>query len=197
MIEATIKPVEILLVEDNPGDVFLTKNAFSETKIKNNISVAKDGEEAMDYLHKRNGFENAITPDLLLLDLNMPKKDGREVLEEIKADEVLRHIPVVIMTNLDSRPAEILLVEDNEGDALLTKTAFQEAKICNNISVARDGDEALNYLYKRENFKDAKTPDLILLDLNIPKTDGQEVLEKIKRDENLKRIPVVVLPPKK
>jgi chemotaxis family two-component system response regulator Rcp1 len=99
MIEATIKPVEILLVEDNPGDVFLTKNAFSETKIKNNISVAKDGEEAMDYLHKRNGFENAITPDLLLLDINMPKKDGREVLEEIKADEVLRHIPVVIMTS--------------------------------------------------------------------------------------------------
>lgn len=93
------KPVEILLVEDNPGDVELTKIAFKKGKIANNISVAEDGERAMDFLHKRGDFIDAITPDIIFLDLNLPKKDGRQVLEEIKADEKLKLIPVCIMTS--------------------------------------------------------------------------------------------------
>lgn len=94
-----MKLVDILLVEDNPGDVLLTKEAFAEAKVKNNISVARDGEEALDYLYKRNGFESAVIPDIILLDLNMPKKDGREVLAEIKDNETLKRIPVVILTS--------------------------------------------------------------------------------------------------
>ncbi len=95
----SIKQIEILLVEDNPGDVFLTKHAFSEARISNNISVASDGEQAMDFLYKRGDFEDAKTPDLILLDLNMPKKDGREVLEEVKTNAELLTIPVVILTS--------------------------------------------------------------------------------------------------
>jgi CheY-like chemotaxis protein len=95
------KPVEILLVEDNPGDVDLTQEALENSKIRNTLSVAVDGEEAMDFLRRRGKFEAAPRPDLILLDLNMPKKDGREVLAEIKADDDLRRIPVVIMTSSD------------------------------------------------------------------------------------------------
>lgn len=93
------RPAEILLVEDNEGDVLLTKAAFSEAKLQNNIEVAEDGEVALDYLHKRNGFESAVTPDLILLDLSMPKIGGLEVLEEIKATEALKRIPVVVMSS--------------------------------------------------------------------------------------------------
>lgn len=93
------KPVEILLVEDNPGDVELTREAFLQCKISNSIHVARDGEEALDFLYKRGDFAEAITPDIVLLDLNLPKKDGRQVLEEIKQDENLRRTPVVILTS--------------------------------------------------------------------------------------------------
>lgn len=93
------RPADILLVEDNEGDVLLTKAAFSEAKLQNNIEVAEDGEVALDYLHKRNGFESAVTPDLILLDLSMPKIGGLEVLEEIKATEALKRIPVVVMSS--------------------------------------------------------------------------------------------------
>ena len=93
------RAVEILLVEDNPGDVVLTKQAFISAKIQNTLAVASDGEEALDYLHKRNGFEGVTTPDIVLLDLNMPKKDGKEVLAEIKKSEKLKRIPVVVMTS--------------------------------------------------------------------------------------------------
>lgn len=91
--------VEILLVEDNPGDVLLTKTAFEQAKISHNISAVEDGEQALDYLNKRDGYENATRPDLILLDLNMPKKDGREVLAEIKKDENLKRIPVIVLTS--------------------------------------------------------------------------------------------------
>ena len=94
-----IKPVDILLVDDNKGDVLLTKSAFEDAKIKNIINVAYDGEEALRYLKKEDEFADATTPDLILLDLNMPKKDGHEVLEEIKQDDHLRRIPVVILTS--------------------------------------------------------------------------------------------------
>lgn len=89
--------------------------------------------------------------------------------------------------------AEILLVEDNEGDIELTKEAFDDAKFRNNLHVVEDGDEALDYLFKRNDYVDAVTPDIILLDLNLPGTDGREVLEQIKEDKNLRRIPVIVL----
>jgi CheY-like chemotaxis protein len=92
------RPVEILLVDDNPADVTLTQEAFLENKLCNNLNVVNDGVEAMDFLRKRGQYASAPTPDVILLDLNMPRKDGREVLEEIKADDVLRYIPVVIMT---------------------------------------------------------------------------------------------------
>lgn len=92
------RPVEILLVDDNPADVALTQEAFLENKLCNNLNVVNDGVEAMDYLRKMGKYASAPTPDIILLDLNMPRKDGREVLAEIKADDVLKYIPVVIMT---------------------------------------------------------------------------------------------------
>jgi CheY-like chemotaxis protein len=92
------RPVEILLVDDNPADVTLTQEAFSDNKLCNNLSVVNDGVEAMDFLRKRGQYALVPTPDIILLDLNMPRKDGREVLAEIKADDVLKYIPVVIMT---------------------------------------------------------------------------------------------------
>ena len=92
------RPVEILLVDDNPADVALTQEAFLENKLCNNLNVVNDGVEAMEYLRKRGQYASVPTPDIILLDLNMPRKDGREVLAEIKADGVLKYIPVVIMT---------------------------------------------------------------------------------------------------
>jgi len=92
------RPVDILLVEDNPAHVDLTREALREGKVANTLNVATDGEEAMDYLLRRGSYKGVRRPDIILLDLNLPKKDGREVLAEIKADESLRQIPVVIMT---------------------------------------------------------------------------------------------------
>jgi CheY-like chemotaxis protein len=92
------KPLDILLVEDNPADVRLTQEAFTEGKILNNLMVVKDGVEAMDYLRRRGTYAGAVRPDLILLDLNLPRKDGREVLAEIKADPALMRIPVVVLT---------------------------------------------------------------------------------------------------
>lgn len=98
----TYREVEILLVEDNPGDVRLTQEALKENKIRNSLHVAKDGVEAMRFLRKMDAYAQAPRPDLILLDLNLPKKDGREVLFEIKSDEKLRSIPVVILTTSDA-----------------------------------------------------------------------------------------------
>lgn len=93
-----VKPVEILLVDDSPSDVRLTKEAIKDSKMFNNITVVRDGVEAMAYLHKEGAYADAIRPDLILLDLNMPRKDGRETLAEIKADPELKRIPVVVLT---------------------------------------------------------------------------------------------------
>lgn len=92
------KPVEILLVEDNPADVRITVEALKEIKIKNNLNVAHDGVDALNYLRKLGKHAEAQRPDLILLDLNLPKKDGREVLKEIKEDPDLKRIPIVILT---------------------------------------------------------------------------------------------------
>ncbi len=98
MIDTALTLARILLVEDNPGDVRLTEEALKEGKIMNKLSVVNDGVEAMDYLRRRGRYADAARPDLILLDLNLPKKNGREVLAEIKSDESLRRIPVVILT---------------------------------------------------------------------------------------------------
>ncbi|MBF0133225.1 MAG: response regulator [Magnetococcales bacterium] len=92
------KPVEILLVEDSPGDVELTREALADSKMLNRLNVVEDGEEAMKYLRQQGCYAHALRPDVVLLDLNLPRKDGREVLEEIKADDALKAIPVVILT---------------------------------------------------------------------------------------------------
>ena len=99
MEEKSTKPIEILLVEDNPGDVRLTQEALKEAKVWNRLSVVSDGEEGLAYLAKRDGYEGAVRPDLILLDLNLPRKDGREVLAQIKKDPDYRRIPVVILTS--------------------------------------------------------------------------------------------------
>jgi len=91
-------PIEVLLVEDSPGDVRLTREAFKDARVLINLQVASDGKEAMSYLKREGEHAHASRPDLILLDLNLPKKDGREVLEEIKQSPVLKTIPVVILT---------------------------------------------------------------------------------------------------
>jgi CheY-like chemotaxis protein len=98
MINQQGRPIEILLVEDNPGDVRLTIEAFKEAKVCNKLNVVEDGEEAISYLRNEGKYSNAPIPDLVLLDLNLPKKDGREVLSEIKNDSLLKKIPVIILT---------------------------------------------------------------------------------------------------
>ena len=98
MIGMDATPIEVLLVEDSPGDVRLTREAFKDAKVHVNLHVASDGAEAMDFLNREGPHANVPRPDLILLDLNLPKKDGREVLEEIKQSPGLKSIPVVILT---------------------------------------------------------------------------------------------------
>jgi len=93
------KPIEILLVEDNEGDVFLTKRAFKKARIANNINVASDGEIAINMLNNIGEYQNLAKPDIIFLDINLPKKDGKQVLEEIKTNENLKRIPVIILTS--------------------------------------------------------------------------------------------------
>ncbi len=92
------RPIEILLVEDSPSDTDLTVAALAVAKVCNRLNVVEDGVQAMEFLHRQGGYTSAPRPDLILLDLNLPRKDGREVLAEIKADEKLRSIPVVVLT---------------------------------------------------------------------------------------------------
>lgn len=112
--------VEILLVEDNPGDVRLTREALKEGRLLNHMNVVNDGMEAMDFLRREGKYVDAVAPDLILLDLNLPKKDGREVLAEIKADPKLRRIPVVILTT-SSAEEDILKTYDLHANCYVTK----------------------------------------------------------------------------
>ncbi|MFI5395916.1 MAG: response regulator [Candidatus Binatia bacterium] len=91
--------IEILMVEDNPGDVRLTREALRDAKVRNTMHVVEDGEAALDFLHQRGAYAHAVRPDLILLDLKLPRKDGLEVLAEIKTHESLRRIPVVVLTS--------------------------------------------------------------------------------------------------
>jgi len=114
------RPVEILLVEDNPGDVRLTQEALKESKILNHLHVVGDGEEAMAFLRRQGKYAKVARPDLILLDLNLPKMDGRGVLSEVKADEELRRIPVVVLTS-SSAEQDILKSYDLHANAYITK----------------------------------------------------------------------------
>ena len=113
-------PIEILLVEDSPADVRLTREALKEAKVRNNVHVAVDGVDAMDFLHQREKHAAAPSPDLILLDLNLPRKDGREVLEDIKSHDRLRRIPVVILTTSQSEQ-DILVSYQLSANAYVTK----------------------------------------------------------------------------
>lgn len=113
-------PIEILLVEDNPGDVRLTKESFKEAKVRNKLHVVEDGVEAMAFLRQEGKYADAPRPDLILLDLNLPKKDGREVLGEIKTDEDLRRIPVVVLT-VSKADEDILKAYNLNANCYITK----------------------------------------------------------------------------
>jgi CheY-like chemotaxis protein len=118
--QAAGKLVEILLVEDNPGDARLTREAFKEGKVLNHLNVVGDGVQALAYLSKEGEYARAERPDLILLDLNLPKKDGREVLEEIKADPNLRRIPVVVLTTSEAEK-DIVNSYELHANAYITK----------------------------------------------------------------------------
>lgn len=114
------RQVEILMVEDNPGDVRITREAMRSSKVRNNLHVAEDGVEALDFLYRRGRFAGAVRPDLILLDLNLPKKDGHEVLAEIKQDPELRRIPVAILTSSEAEE-DILRSYDLHANCFVTK----------------------------------------------------------------------------
>ena len=113
-------PIDILLVEDNPGDARLALEALKDSKILNHVHVAEDGVEAMDFLHHQGKYAKSPRPDLVLLDLNLPKKDGREVLSEIKSDEALKRIPVVILTTSKAEE-DIVKSYDLHANCYITK----------------------------------------------------------------------------
>jgi CheY-like chemotaxis protein len=115
-----MRTINILLVEDNLADIRLTKEALSEGKIDNTLYVVKDGVQAMDFLHKRSPFADAVTPDLILLDLNIPRKSGQEVLKEIKQDAKLKSIPVVIITTSCSEQ-DVAKTYANDANCYITK----------------------------------------------------------------------------
>ncbi|WP_315792110.1 response regulator [Fischerella sp. JS2] len=113
-------PIEILLIEDNPGDVELTKIALEDSKISVNLNIVEDGVEAITFLRREGKYANVPHPDIVLLDLNLPKKDGREVLAEIKADEKLKRIPVVVLTTSQAEE-DILKVYNLSANCYITK----------------------------------------------------------------------------
>jgi two-component system response regulator len=118
--ESSLHPIEILLVEDNPGDSRLAKEALKESKLKNNLYIAEDGVEAMNFLYKTGKYSKMPRPDLVILDLNLPKKDCREVLAEIKNDDNLKRIPVVILT-ISKAEEDILKTYNLHANCYVTK----------------------------------------------------------------------------
>jgi CheY-like chemotaxis protein len=114
------KAIEVLLVEDDPGDVLMIREAFADNKVRNKLTVVNDGEQASDLLHRRGEYADAVRPDLILLDLNLPRKDGRELLTEIKNDDQLRYIPVVILTTSEAEE-DVLRSYQLHANAYVTK----------------------------------------------------------------------------
>jgi CheY-like chemotaxis protein len=115
-----VVPIEVLLVEDDPGDVLMTREAFEDNKVRNRLTVVSDGEEALAYLRREGEYADAVRPDLILLDLNLPRRDGREVLAEIKSDVQLHQIPVVVLTTSQSEE-DILRSYQLHANAYVTK----------------------------------------------------------------------------
>ena len=130
------RPIDILLVEDDPGDELMTREAFEDNKIGNTLHVAHDGQEALDFLYRAEPYTDAPRPDLILLDLNLPRRDGREVLAEIKKDEQLCRIPVVVLTTSQA-DEDILRSYQLHANAYVTKPVDFERF----ISVVRQIDE--------------------------------------------------------
>jgi CheY-like chemotaxis protein len=128
--------IEVLLVEDDPGDVLMTREAFADNKVRNTLHVVSDGVEAVAFLRREGEYTDAPRPDLILLDLNLPRKDGREVLEEIKADEDLRRIPVVVLTTSEAEE-DVLRSYHLHANAYVTKPVDFEQF----INVVRHIDE--------------------------------------------------------
>ncbi|MYS79900.1 response regulator [Embleya scabrispora] len=128
--------IEVLLVEDDPGDVLMTREAFEDNKVRNTLHVVSDGVEAVAFLRREGKYADAPRPDLILLDLNLPRKDGREVLEEIKADEDLRRIPVVVLTTSEAEE-DVLRSYHLHANAYVTKPVDFEQF----INVVRHIDE--------------------------------------------------------
>ncbi|WP_433613885.1 response regulator [Dactylosporangium sp. CA-139114] len=129
-------PIEVLLVEDDPGDVLMTQEAFEEHKVRNKLNVVQDGEEALAYLRREGKFADATRPDLILLDLNLPRVDGREVLQVIKEDHDLRRIPVVVLTTSQA-DEDILRSYSLHANAYVTKPVDFDSF----IAVVRQIDE--------------------------------------------------------
>jgi CheY-like chemotaxis protein len=129
-------PIEVLLVEDDPGDVLMTQEAFEMHKVRNRLTVVSDGAEALSYLRREGQYADAVRPDLVLLDLNLPRRDGRQVLEEIKKDDELCRIPVVVLTT-SSADEDILRSYQLHANAYVTKPVDFEQF----ISVIRQIDE--------------------------------------------------------
>lgn len=121
-----MQAIEILLVEDNPGDIRLTQEALKDSKLKNNLSIVRDGIEAMAFLCKEGDYEQAPVPDIILLDLNLPRMDGREVLAAIKDNDHLKRIPVVILTT-----------SDDEKDILTSYNLYANCYITKPVDLAR------------------------------------------------------------
>lgn len=119
-VQGNVKPIEILLVEDSPGDVRLVQEALKEGKMNNNISVVRDGVEALAFLRQEDKYAGAPRPDIILLDLNLPKKDGREVLAEIKEDPDLKRIPIVVLTTSEAEQ-DILKAYNLHANCYITK----------------------------------------------------------------------------
>ena len=115
-----VQPIEVLLVEDDPGDELMTREAFQDNKIGNKLHVARDGEEALDFLYRRGEYAGAPRVDLILLDLNLPKYDGRQILEQVKSDPELAHVPVVVLTTSSSEE-DILRSYRLHANAYVTK----------------------------------------------------------------------------
>lgn len=130
----SLRCVEILLVEDNPGDVRLTIEVLKDTKLCNSIHVVGDGLDALDFLYQRGAYTNAVRPDLILLDLNLPRKNGREVLEDIKANPALKNIPIVVLTTSNAEQ-DILKSYELHANCYITKPVDldQFAKIVSSI----------------------------------------------------------------
>jgi len=132
-----MKSIHILLIEDNEGDILLTTEAFEDAKILNTLSIARDGQEAVHFLEKKGSFSDANTPDLILLDVNLPKKNGHEVLQYIKSSKVLKHIAVIMLTTSVSEK-DIAKSYENHANCYITKPV--------------EVDDFLNVIASIENF---------------------------------------------